>query len=281
MEWAGQIIDVGRDAWAAGWRRGDDVMGTGSGLSSVLTVNDHRDLKRMPKTFSYSQGSAFWVGMSTAYHCLVERANLQKGERILINGATGGMGMAAVLLAKKIGAQVYATGGADSKLARVSKFTGIARERFLNYTKHESFSSIVKTQTNQEGVDVVFDPVGGRVGVEGLKATAWGARYCIVGFTSGTKQVLRSNYVLIKGLTVLGCRAGEFVRQSEDGEILEQQRRQHLLAWAEDDLVPMVGSTYEFTSQGVQKCFYDLLERKVVGRAVVVMPTEEQNVSRL
>ena len=281
LEWSGTIINLGEEAHRAGWRVGMNVTGNGSGLSSVI-FRDYRELMRMPEAFSYAEAAGFWVGMSTAYHVLVERANLKKNERVLVNGATGGMGMAACLLAKKIGAHVYATGGSDLKLARVAEFAGIPREHCINYTENSNFSSFIKERTNAQGVDVVFDPVGGSAGLEGLKSTAWGARYCIVGFTSGTRQLLKSNYVLIKGLSVLGCRAGEFVRQSEDSDSLQQHRRERLLAWAkEDGLTPLIDREYAFTTEGVQACFLDILERKVVGRAVVTMPALEQSSSCL
>ena len=275
MEWAGTIIKCGEEARRAGWQNGDDVMGSGSGLASVLTVPNYHGLKRIPSSMSYAHAASFWVGFSTAYHCLIERANLQRGEYVLVNGATGGVGMAAVLLAKKVGARVLATGGSDAKLEQLSKFANIEKQHCINYTSHADFSGIVKSKADGRGVNVVFDPVGGASGLEALRSTAWGARYLIVGFTSGTRQVLKSNYVLIKGLTVMGCRAGEYARRMDANTIdTELQRQSDLLGWAEDGLLPFVCRKYKFTTEGVQACFMDLLERRIVGRAVITLTND-------
>lgn len=202
------------------------------------------------------------------YHCLVERARIDctKDNWILINGATGGMGFAAVQLAKHLGLKVIATGGSDEKLSVVQAVTGA--EHVVNYTSQPEYSAKVKQLTNGQGVDVVFDPVGGTVFEQALKSTSFGARVCVVGFTSGVHPKILANYVLIKCLTVIGCRAGEYVMRKDSNRV--EQRMREMLQLAEASaLTPNVSALRPFTSAGVRDAFSDLLNRKVIGRVCV------------
>merc|ERR1712010_569 len=122
------------------------------------------------------------------------------------------MGLAAVQIAKAVGATVIATGGSDAKLAVVK---ALGADLVINYTTDPTFAPLIKQHCG--GANVVFDPVGGSVFDQGLRSTAWGARIVVVGFTSGVWPKVPANIVLIKGLSVLGARAGEFVRRNEDG----------------------------------------------------------------
>ena len=161
LEWSGVVLRV--DPSVTNVRPGDRVVGTAKGLSSHLLV-EASTLVVFPERLSFSEAASFFVGFNTAYHCLVERANVQAGEWVLVNGATGGMGMAAVLLCRHLGAHVVCTGGTEDKLNSVSKFAGIPSECCLNYRESPQFSSLVKTCTpGNRGVDVVFDPVGSLV----------------------------------------------------------------------------------------------------------------------
>lgn len=276
LEWAGEITQVGSSI--SQYKPGDRVTGTGLGLSTHRILDPtSTPLTPIPSNLTYPQAAAFWVGFSTAYHCLVERAQLQKGQWILINGGTGGMGMAAVLLAKHLGAHVICTGGTDVKLQQVATFAGLPLHQCINYTTHPKFAALVKGCTpNSRGVDVVFDPVGGPVGMESVRATTWGATVLVVGFTGASdaaqKQQYAANYILIKGLTVMGCRAGEYIRRTENGATaVGQPRRARLMAMAEEGLVPLVCREYSLTTKGVRDCFGDLYERRITGRACVVM----------
>lgn len=276
MEWAGKVIQVGSSVKA--YKPGDRVMGVGGGLAEYKQIHSSSVLSIIPDRLSYTQAASFWVGFTTAYHCLVERGHLKKGEWLLVNGGTGGMGMAAILLARHIGANVICTGGTDEKLLKVSEFANIPFSNCINYNKNEQFSKLVKSKTpNNRGVDIVFDPVGGNPGMECLRSTTWGARLLIVGFTSGVHQKYSANYILIKGLTVIGCRAGEYIRRVENGiEKVEIPRRNELLKLATNGLVPFISNTYPFTTTGVRNCFRDLFERRIVGRACVVMNHESK-----
>ena len=280
LEWAGQITHTG--ASVQGYKVGDRIMGTGSGLCSHKTIDTTTTFPLLvPESLTYSQAAAFWVGFSTAYHCLVERGGLQPGQWILINGGTGGMGMAAVLLAKQLGAHVVVTGGTNEKLKQVCQCAHVPIHCCINYRQTPAFSQRVKACTpNNRGVDMVFDPVGGQVGVEGLKSTSWGGTILVVGFTGVSEsmyQTYAANYILIKGLTVMGCRAGEYLkRKGRAGTAIAQARRQTLFEMASKGLVPYVCAEYVMTTTSVRKCFRDLYKRRIVGRAVVVLGGEEE-----
>lgn len=265
MEFAGEVKAVGSKVRAPSV--GDRVIVNGKGFADEVIVH-HKACTVMPEALSFSQGAAFTVGYTTAYHCLIERANLQKGETVLVNGATGGMGLAAVQIARAIGARVIGTGGADHKLDVV---TSQGAAHVLNYKSHPKFAKDVKELTNGEGVDVVYDPVGGDVLRESLSAVRWGGRVLVVGFTSGDRIPLPSNIVLIKGLTVIGCRAGEYIRRTPDGaNAVYAPRMKQLWRWAhEGRLVPYI--SHEFPLEEVRDAFLCVHKREVVGRVCVNM----------
>jgi NADPH2:quinone reductase len=270
MEFAGDILALGRECGNR-FQVGDRVMGAGiSGGLSTHIVAHEAGLHRVPTPFSYDQAASFMVGATTAYHCLVERAKVQPGEWVLVNGATGGMGMAAVHICKALGAKVVATGGTNAKLA-VVKAQGA--DHVINYNTTPKYRDEVKQVTGQDGVAVVFDPVGGDVFSESLRCTAWGARVLVLGFTSGVRPQAAMNYVLIKGLSLLGCRAGEYVRRHPEGyAAIQQPRLETLLGWAETGQLqpPHVSHRLPFTTEGVKECFRCLDQRQVVGRACVL-----------
>lgn len=188
------------------------------------------------------------------------------------------MGFAAVQLAKHFGLKVIATGGAKEKLQVVKNVGGA--DEVINYNQTPEFSKQVKALTGGTGVDVVFDPVGGAAFDQALRSTAFGARVCIVGFTSGQHPRIPANYVLIKCLSILGCRAGEYVlrKPTEDPRL----RLQKMLKLAgSESLAPHVSATFPFTSEGVQNAFKALQTRQVIGRVCVDLSNTQGNPSSL
>mmetsp|Transcript_10016 Transcript_10016/g.19033 ORF Transcript_10016/g.19033 Transcript_10016/m.19033 type:complete len:298 (-) Transcript_10016:2049-2942(-) len=271
FEVSGVVVKTGRRV-ANRFALGDRVMGvTESGGMQTVTVLDARECRKVPDGFTFAQGSAFWVAYSTGFHCLVERGRVKASDVVLVNSATGGMGFAAAQLAKRVfGCTVIATGGSDEKLAAVKANIGV--DHVINYTTNPQFSERVKSLTGGKGVDLVFDPVGGDVFLQGLKSTAFGARVLVVGFTSGDWSKISANYVLIKCLSIIGCRAGEAVQRHPTGfESILKPRIDALLRWAEQGkLRPLVSHTFPLTQQGVQGAFRCVLNRKVIGRVCVV-----------
>ena len=173
---------------------------------AVVTASQ---LTPMPSTFDYAEAATFLAGHGTAYHALIDRGRVEPGEVLLVHGAGGGVGLAAVEMGKMLGATVIAAASSEEKLA-VAKS---ARRRSCAALQAEPFRDAVKRITDGRGADVVFDPVGGEVFENSMRCINWGARLLIIGFTGGI-GLARTNLLMIKGASVLGVRAGEAVRKN-------------------------------------------------------------------
>ena len=262
MEGAGTIDSVGADV--ASWRPGDKVIfGVRPGaFAEYVKVAADGNLMRLPAGWSEAEGSAFRVGAQTAYHSLVHRAALRNGEVLLVHGASGGVGMAAVQLGNHLGARVIATGGDDERLAIVRAH---GADEVVNY-RTSDFAAAVKELTSGRGADVIYDPVGGEVLEKSMRAAAYGARLLVVGFTSGGPSKLLSNHVLIKGLSILGVRAGETLRrQPELGLTYDELPRLAALGVMRPHI------SHRFPMERAADAFRALIDRKVVGKAVIAM----------
>ena len=266
MEGAGTIAAIGAEVKR--WQAGDKVIfGVRPGaMAEYVCVAAAGIQMRLPEGWSFAEGSAFRVGATTAFHSLVHRAGLKRGEVLLVHGASGGVGMAAVQLGKHIGARVIATGGDDPRLAIV-KANGA--NDVVNY-RTADFVAVVKELTGGKGVDVVYDPVGGEVLEKSVRAAAYGARLVIVGFTSGGPSKLMSNHILIKGLTVLGVRAGETIRRHSPE--LGRDYTEELPRLAGLGVMrPYI--SHRFPMERAADAFRVLIDRQVVGKAVIEMRT--------
>jgi NADPH:quinone reductase len=262
MEGAGTISAVGADV--KNWKAGDRVIfGVRPGaFAEYVKVPAAGNLMRLPSGWSDAEGSAFRVGATTAYHSLVHRAALKPGEVLLVHGASGGVGMAAVQLGKHLGAQVIATGSNDARLAVVRKQ---GADLAVNLTSAD-FVSVVKGMTDGRGADVIYDPVGGEVLEKSMRAAAYGARLLIVGFTSGGPTKIMSNHVLIKGLSILGVRAGETARRS--GSVFAKDYAVELPRLAGLGVMrPHI--SHRFPMERAADAFRALIDREVVGKAVI------------
>jgi len=262
MEGAGTISAVGADV--KNWSAGDRVIfGVRPGaFAEYVKVPASGNLMRLPRGWSDAEGSAFRVGATTAYHSLVHRAALRPREVLLVHGASGGVGMAAVQLGKHLGAQVIATGSDDARLA-------VVREQGADLVvnlRTSDFVSVVKGMTDGSGADVIYDPVGGEVLEKSMRAAAYGARLLVVGFTSGGPTKIMSNHVLIKGLSILGVRAGETARR--EGTTYFRDYAVELPKLAEQGVMrPHI--SHRFPMERASEAFQLLLDRKVIGKAVI------------
>ncbi len=264
MEGAGTVHAVG--AGVKNWQSGDRVIyGIRPGaFAEYVTVGAKGHIARLPAGWSFAEGAGFRVAAQTAYHALVHRAALKKGETVLIHGASGGVGLAAVQLAKHFGARVIATGGDDARLAVVKQ---AGADEVVNY-RAADFVPVVKEMTAGRGCDVIYDPVGGEVLEKSMRVAAYGARLLIVGFTSGGPSKLMSNHILIKGLSVLGVRAGETIlRLSPElgRDYLEELPRLAALGVMRPHI------SHRFPMERVADAFRALIDRQVVGKAVIEM----------
>ena len=206
MECAGDVVETRSPHFAIG----DRVMaGMKSGAFAEETAIDGGVCFQLPAAMPYEEGATFRVGFKTAYHALVRQGRLAAGEWVLVNGATGGVGLAAVSLAKRLGAHVIATGGRPEKLAAVK---AAGADHVIDLSTQD-LRDTAMAMTDGQGVDVVYDPVGGDVFVQSLRAARYGARILIIGFASGVIPSVPITRYLIKGLHVLGVRAGESGRR--------------------------------------------------------------------
>ena len=261
MEAAGDVIEVGKDA--RGFAIGDRVivkLRHGGFADEVAVTPEH--LVRLPSTFDYAEGATFLAAHGTAYHALVDRAQIKPGEVLLVHGAGGGVGLAAVEVGKLLGATVIVTASNKEKLA-AAKARGADHGILLG---HKPMREAVKDLTDGRGADVVFDPVGGAVFEESMRCIAWGARLLVVGFTGGV-GLARTNLVLIKGASVLGVRAGEAARKNPE---LGVARIKALTEWAEAGRIrPNI--SHRLPLADVAKAMRLLIDRKAIGRVALMM----------
>jgi NADPH2:quinone reductase len=248
------------------WTPGDKVIfGIRPGaFAEYVTVPRKGTLLRLPDGWSFAEGAGFRVAATTAYHSLVHRGALRKGEVLLVHGASGGVGLAAVQLGKHLGARVIATGGDDARLAIVKK---AGADEIVNY-RTSNFVAVVKDLTGGKGCNVIYDPVGGEVLEKSMRVGAYGARLLIVGFTSGGPSKLMSNHILIKGLSVLGVRAGETplrIAPEQARDYVEQLPKLAALGVMRPHI------SHRFPMERAADAFRALLDRQVVGKAVIEM----------
>ncbi|WP_163849100.1 NADPH:quinone oxidoreductase family protein [Pseudooceanicola aestuarii] len=269
MEYAGVVRAVGPDVAADRCAVGDrmlvDSMHVGprshgdyqaaGGLASYAVVSADL-LLPIPGDLDFDQAAVLLQAYETAYHCLVARANLQPGETILINGATGLTGLAAVEMARMLGATVIATGRSAEKLKKVEEVGAHHVVTVLDKAGQvRRFRDDVKALTGGRGVDVVYDAVGGDISLESLRCTAFNARFLIVGWTS-TPDVARgrgqrgapnanhlpTNIIQMKSLIVMGCPSAIAVAKDPS---IRPERLARILQWAgEGKIRPQISHLY-------------------------------------
>ncbi|WP_076858575.1 NADPH:quinone oxidoreductase family protein [Bradyrhizobium mercantei] len=258
-EAAGDVVEVND---AAGVAVGDRVIvKMRHGAYCDETVAVPAQLVPVPSTFDYAEGATFLAAHGTAYHALIDRGQIKPGEVLLVHGAGGGVGLAAVEIGKLLGATVIAAASSEEKLA-IAKARGADH---LVLTAREPFRDAVKRLTDGRGADVVFDPVGGEVFENSMRCINWGARILVVGFTGGI-GLARTNLLMIKGASVLGVRAGEAVRKDP---ALGEVRFKALSEWAEAGRVrPNI--SHRLPLEDFAKAMRLLIERKAIGRVALI-----------
>jgi NADPH:quinone reductase len=260
VEAAGEVTEVNG---ATGVAVGDKVIlklrhGAYADEAMVTPVQ----LTPLPRGFDYAEGATFLAAHGTAYHALIDRGQLQPGEVLLVHGAGGGVGLAAVEIGKLVGATVIAAASSEEKLA-LAQAKGA--DHLVLYGR-EPFRDAVKRLTDGRGADVVFDPVGGEIFENSLRCIAWGARILVIGFTGGI-GLARTNLLMIKGASVLGVRAGEAVRKNP---ALGDVRLKALTAWAESGRIrPNI--SHRLPLENYAQAMRLLMDRKAIGRVALMM----------
>ena len=261
MEAAGDVVQV--DGAVKGVETGDRVIvKMRHGAYCDEAVVSAAQLTPLPTVFDYAEGATFLAAHGTAYHALIDRGQLQVGDVMLVHGAGGGVGLAAVEIGKLIGATVIAAASSEQKL-------GVAKARGADHLvlyQREPFRDAVKRITDGRGVDVVYDPVGGEIFENSLRCIAWGARLLVIGFTGGI-GLARTNLLLLKGASVLGVRAGEAVRKNP---ALGEARLRKLVEWAEAGKIrPHV--SHRLPLDDYARAMRLLIDRKAIGRVALMM----------
>ena len=264
MEGAGTIDAIGEGV--TGLTVGDAVsVRSRGGTIAESVVAQAEAVRPLPAGFDFAEGAAYSVVALTAWVALTRRGQLRPGETLLVHGASGGTGYGAVQLGKHLGATVIATGSSQAKLQAAAR-AGADHLIVLGRDK-PGFREPVKALTQDRGVDVVFDPVGGDVFDESVRVMAWGGRLLIIGFASGRIPVVPVNLPLIKGFSVVGVRAGESGRRDPAAGAFDRQAVERLAS--QGMFRPLIGA--RFALADAVAAYRALAGRGVAGKVVVEM----------
>jgi len=214
-----------------------------------------------PPGMEFPVAASFMMAYGTSYHALKDRGRLKEGETLLVLGASGGVGLAAVELGKLMGARVIAAASSTEKLALCKEYGADAT---INYDT-EDLKSKIKELTDGKGVDVVYDPVGGRYSEAALRGMAWEGRYLVVGFAAGDIPKIPLNLALLKGCAIVGVFWGSFAMKTPDKNM---QNTMQLMQWyGAGKLKPHIHKIYPL--DGASNALNDMINREVKGKAVI------------
>jgi NADPH2:quinone reductase len=216
----------------------------------------------LPPGLDLAEAAAFPLVYGTSYHALKQRGRLKAGETLLVLGASGGVGLSAVQLGKKMGARVIAAASSADKLALAKQH---GADELIDYSQH-SLKDAIKTLTKGQGADVIYDPVGGALGEECLSCIAWNGRYLVIGFASGPIPNLAANRLLLKGASAVGVFWGAFAQREP---AVNADNFRELFAWyAAGEIKPHVSKRY--TLDQAPQALRDMMDRRVTGKIVIV-----------
>lgn len=259
-EAAGEVTAVGPDVTM--FQPGDRVMSRHTLGACAELGNARAELcDKVPDGMSLEAAGVFRGAYATAYHALLQRGRLAAGEWVLVHGAAGGIGIAAIQVAKVFGARVIATASTDDKRAACLEE---GADHAIDYAG--GFLEAVKALTNGHGADIVYDPIGAAVTEESLRCLAWCGRLLILGFLGGGPANIRSNYLLIKGIDAIGVRIGGLNEAAPELAIANMRELTKLAAAGK--LRPRI--SHRFPLEKAAEALRAVIERKVIGKAVLV-----------
>ncbi len=261
-EVAGIVKAVGEGVERA--KVGDHVIAfTNWGGYAEEVVTDERRLIPLPENMDFTTAAVFTMTYATSHYALKDRAQLKPGETLLVLGAAGGVGLAAVEIGKIMGARVIAAASSQEKLAVCRRY---GADDGINYSV-EDLKERAKELTGGKGFDVVFDPVGGPFSEPALRATGWGGRFLVVGFAAGDIPRIPLNLTLLKGCSIVGVFWGSF---AERDPARHHEYIRELIGWyAEGKLKPLVSATYPLTRAA--DALNAMMQRKVTGKVALVV----------
>jgi NADPH2:quinone reductase len=264
-EVGGIISKVG--AGVTTFKVGDRVMATPSigGMAEQVRCSV-AGLRKIPDSMDFKTAAGFAMVYTTSYHALKQRARIQSGETLLVLGASGGVGMAAVELGKLMGARVIAAASSDEKLAFVQQ---AGPDEILNYGDGD-LKEKVKALTDDKGADVIYDPVGGDLFDQATRCINWNGRLLVVGFTSGRIPSYPANLALLKGSSMVGVFLGRF--RKEEPEAYEQNFEELFAMYTAGKIKPIV--TDSFALEDYVAAFNVFRDRKVMGKVTFELRKE-------
>jgi NADPH2:quinone reductase len=242
---------------------GTQVAGfAGTGGFATHTVCSASTLMPLPPAFSFADAAAFLCTYGTTYHGLIDRAALKSGETVLVLGAAGGVGTAAIQIAKAAGAKVIAAASTDEKCALC---TELGADATINYTT-QNLRDALKTLTEGKGPDVVYDPVGGELTEQAFRSIAWRGRHLIIGFANGPIPALPLNLPLLKGASLMGVFWGEFAKREPQNNAACLMQ---LAAWyMEGKVKPVI--EHQLQMSELKAAFALMGSRQVRGKVVLM-----------
>jgi NADPH2:quinone reductase len=260
-ELAGVVSSVG--AGVSHVKVGDRVIAfVAQGAFAEQAVAAAAAVMPMPPGMDFDTAAAITLTYGTSHHAVVDRAGLKAGETMLVLGAAGGVGLAAIEIGKALGATVIACASTDEKLA-VCRAHGA--DATINYSS-EDLRAAIKAATGGKGPDVIYDPVGGIYTEPAFRSIGWRGRYLVVGFANGEIPQLPLNLMLLKGASLVGVFWGEFAKREPKANLAGMRQ---LLGWlAEGKIRPRISGRYALAE--ASSALADMAARKVTGKVVIV-----------
>ncbi|HET6966544.1 MAG TPA: NADPH:quinone oxidoreductase family protein [Acidimicrobiales bacterium] len=260
-EVAGVVVEVGEGVDR--FSPGDRVLGSSlfvGGLAERAALAADTTVA-IPDDVGYEDAAGLLYAYGTSHHALKDRARLQPGESLLVLGAAGAVGLAAVEIGKVMGARVIAAASTDEKLELCRRY---GADETINYST-EDLKTRVRELTGGEGADVVYDPVGGAYSEQALRSTAWKGRFLVIGFAAGEIPRVPLNLALLRGCSIVGVFWGSFVYREPD------HHRANVVEmvdwWRQGKLRPHTSAVYPLDR--ASEALSDLAERRAMGKVVV------------
>jgi NADPH2:quinone reductase len=263
-ELAGIVRAVG--AGVTHLKAGDKVIAfTGQGAFAQQIVVPAAAVMPMPPGMDFDTAAAITLTYGTSHHAVVDRAQLKAGETMLVLGAAGGVGLAAIEIGKALGARVIAAASTDEKL-EICKLHGA--DATINYSTQD-LREAIKAATDGKGPDVIYDPVGGIYAEPAFRSIGWRGRYLVVGFANGEIPKLPLNLTLLKGASLVGVFWGDFAKREPKANL---NAMRELMGWlAEGKIKPRISGHYKLADTPL--ALQDMAARKVTGK-IVIKPQE-------
>lgn len=257
---SGIVKSVGSEV--SNFNIGDEVFGVVpfGGMAEEVCTNT-KNIFPKPAEMPFPIAASFLYAYGTSLHALKDRAQIKAGETIAILGASGGVGLAAVDLAKSMGARVIACASTSEKLALCKTY---GADETINYND-EDLKTRIKELTEGKGADVIFDPVGGQYAEPAIRATAWNGRYLVIGFAAGSIPKIPMNLALLKGCQLVGVFWGRFTKEEPQTNLNNSIQ---IMQWFNEGIIkPHIHKTYLL--EQAPKALEEMMNRKVIGKVII------------